>query len=90
MSLVFSACCGECADYSLVPTPKTVLGSNPCGGEIIRTYPDRPWGQLSLMYNEYQDFPGGKERLRNDAKLSPLLVPWSPKNTAILLLSYGP
>jgi len=26
-------------------------GSNPGGGEIFRTYPDRPWGPASLLYN---------------------------------------
>jgi len=38
----------------------TVWGSNPCGGEIFRTCPDLPWGPSSLLYNEYQVFPGGK------------------------------
>ena len=38
----------------------TVRGSNPGGGEIFRTYPDRPWGLPSLLYNGYQVFPGGK------------------------------
>ena len=27
------------------------LGSNPSGGEIFRTRPDRPWGLPSLLYN---------------------------------------
>ena len=30
------------------------------GGEIFRIRPDRPWGPLSLLYNEYRVFPGGK------------------------------
>jgi hypothetical protein len=38
----------------------TVRGSNPGGGEIFRTRPDRPWGQPSLLYNGYRVFPGGK------------------------------
>jgi len=38
----------------------TVRGSNPGGGEILRTCSDRPWGPPSLLYNEYQIFPGGK------------------------------
>ena len=38
----------------------TVLGSNPVGGEIFHTRPDRPWGPSSLLYNGYQVFPGGK------------------------------
>jgi hypothetical protein len=29
----------------------TVRGSNPGGGEIFRTCPDRPWGLPSLLYN---------------------------------------
>jgi hypothetical protein len=30
-----------------------VRGSNPGGGEIFRTSPDRPWGLTSLQYNGY-------------------------------------
>ena len=29
-------------------------------GEIFLTYPDRPWGLPSPLYNGYRDFPGGK------------------------------
>jgi len=46
-------------------------GSNPSGGEIFRTCPDRRWDPLSLLYNGYQVFPGGKERLGRDADPSP-------------------
>jgi len=35
-------------------------GSNPGGGEIFRTCPDRPWGPPSLLYNGYRIFPVGK------------------------------
>ena len=42
-------------------------GSNPGGGEIFRTCPDRPWVPLSLMYNGYRVFPGSKERSGRDA-----------------------
>jgi len=45
----------------------TVRGSNPGGGEIIRTRPNRTWGPPSLLYNEYRVFPGGKERPGPDA-----------------------
>jgi hypothetical protein len=38
----------------------TVRGSNPGGGEIFRTCPDRPWGPPSLLYNGYRVFPGVK------------------------------
>ena len=34
--------------------------SNPGGGEIFRTYPDRFRVRPSLLYNEYRVFPGGK------------------------------
>jgi hypothetical protein len=90
MSLFSSASWGEGSDYNLVPTPKTVRESNPSGSEIFRTRPDRLWGPLSLMYNGYHFLPRGKERLGRDAKPSPLLVPWSRKSTAMLLLSYEP
>jgi len=46
-------------------------GSNPGGGEIFCTCPDRPWGPPSLLYNRYQVFPGGKERPGRDADPSP-------------------
>ena len=38
----------------------TVRGSNPGGGEIFLTRPDRPWDSPSLLYNGYRVFPGGK------------------------------
>jgi hypothetical protein len=37
-----------------------IPGSNPGGGEIFLTCPDRPWGAPSLLYNGYRVFPGGK------------------------------
>jgi hypothetical protein len=37
-----------------------IRGSNPGGGEIFRTRPDRPWGPTNLLYNGYRVFPGGK------------------------------
>jgi hypothetical protein len=40
----------------------TGRGSNPGGGEIFRTCPDRPWDPPSLLYNGYRVFPGGKVR----------------------------
>ena len=63
----------------------TGRGSNPSGGEISRTCPDRPWGPPSLLYNGYLVFPGGKERPGREADPSPLLVPWSRKSKAIPL-----
>jgi hypothetical protein len=49
----------------------TVRGSNPDGGEIFCTCPDRPWGPPSFLYDEYRVFPGGRERPGRDADLSP-------------------
>ena len=46
-------------------------GSNPGGGEIFRTCPDRPWGPPSILHNGYRVFPGGKERLKRDADPTP-------------------
>jgi hypothetical protein len=46
--------------FPRLATGWTVRGSNPIGGEIFRTRPDRPWGQPSLLYNGYRVFPGGK------------------------------
>ena len=49
----------------------TVGGSDPGGGEIFRTCPDRPWGPPSLLYNGYRVFPGGKKQPGCDADPSP-------------------
>jgi hypothetical protein len=39
-------------------TSWTVWGSNPGGGEIFRTRPDRPWVPSSLLYNGHRvSFP---------------------------------
>jgi hypothetical protein len=46
-------------------------GSNPGGGEIFRTCPDRPWGPPSLLYNGYRVFLGGKVRPGRAAIHSP-------------------
>jgi hypothetical protein len=44
-----------------IATGWTVRGSNPGGGEIFLTRPDRPWGSPSLLYNRYRvSFPGVK------------------------------
>ena len=50
----------------------------PVGGEIFRTYADRPWGPTSLLYNGYRVFPGGKERPGLDADHSP------PSSTVVM------
>jgi hypothetical protein len=54
------------AEFTYI-TGWTVWGSNPGGGEIFRTCPDRPWGPPSLLYNGYRVFPGGKKRPERDA-----------------------
>ena len=38
----------------------TVRVSNPGGGEIFRTRPDRTWDPPNLLYNGYSVFAGGK------------------------------
>jgi hypothetical protein len=45
--------------------------SNPGGGEIIRTCPDRPWGPCSLLCKGYRVFPGRTERPGLEADPSP-------------------
>jgi hypothetical protein len=49
----------------------TVRGSNPDGGEIFRTCPDRPWGPPSLLYSGYRVFTGRKVWPGRDADPSP-------------------
>jgi len=43
-----------------IVTALTVRGSNPGGGEIFRTRPDRPCGPPSVLCNGYQVFSDGK------------------------------
>jgi hypothetical protein len=45
----------------------TVRESNPGGGEILRTRPDRPRGPRCLLYNVYRVFLGGRKRPGRDA-----------------------
>ena len=47
-------------NYARLTTGWIVRGSNPGGGEICSTRPDRPWVPPSLLYNGYRLFPGGK------------------------------
>jgi hypothetical protein len=42
-----------------IATVWPVRGSNPGGGEIFRTCPDRPWGPPSILCNGHRVFPGG-------------------------------
>jgi hypothetical protein len=48
-----------------------VRGSNPGGGEIFCTCPDRPWGPSNLLYNGYRVYPRCKERPGHDDDPSP-------------------
>jgi hypothetical protein len=60
-----------------IATVWTVRGSNPGGGEIFRTCPDRPWGPTNVLYNGYRVFRGVKSG--RGVTLTPytLIVPWS-------------
>jgi hypothetical protein len=60
-----------------------VRGSNPGGGENLRTCPDRAWGPHGFLYNGYRVFPGGK--VRQGRAADSLLVPRSWKSRAIPL-----
>ena len=51
---------GIAQSLSRLATGCIIRGSNPGGGEIFCTCPDGLWGPLSLLYNGYQVFPGGK------------------------------
>jgi len=48
-------------NFRRLATGWTVWGSNPGGGEIFCTCPDRPWGLTSLLYSGYWVFPGVKQ-----------------------------
>jgi hypothetical protein len=78
---------GMCSVVVLrLATGWTVRGSNPGGGEIFRTRPDRPWGPPSHLYNGYRVFPGVKSGRGVKLTTHPLLVRWWIKGCAIPLL----
>ena len=69
----------------------TVRGSDPGGGEIFRTCPDRPCRPPSLLYNGYRVFPGGKERAGRDADPSPTSSAVGHERVELYLyFPYGP
>ena len=69
----------------------TVRGSNPGGGEIFRTCPNRLWGPSRLLYNGYRVFPGSKERPGRDADPSPPSSAVGHERVELYLYSpYGP
>ena len=51
---------GFILDLNLGLRSPQVRGSNTGGSEIFRIRPERPWGPLSILYNGYRVFPGGK------------------------------
>ena len=53
-------------------------GSNPGGGEIFSTFPDRTRCPPSLLYNGYRVFSVGKERPERDAD------PSSPSSAVVM------
>jgi len=68
-----------------------VRGSNPSGGEIFHTCPDRPWGPPRLLYNGYRVLPGGKVLPGRDADPSPPSSAVGHERVELYLYSpYGP
>ena len=59
-SLPVSIRAGVAQSLQRLATGLTVRKSNPIGGEIFRTCPDRLWDTTSLLHNECCVFPGGK------------------------------
>jgi hypothetical protein len=55
-----SARAGIAQSVQRLNTGWTVRGSNPGGGEVFRTRPDRPWGSPCLLYSGYWVFSRGK------------------------------
>jgi hypothetical protein len=53
----------------------TVRESNPGGGEIFRSRPDRPWGLPSLLYNGYRVYFLGVKRPGRGVDHPPHLAP---------------
>jgi len=52
--LMVSSCLFINLPYQRLVTSWMVQGSNPGGGEIFHTHPDRPWDPPSPIYNGYQ------------------------------------
>jgi hypothetical protein len=52
--------CGIAQSVQGLATGWTVRGSNPFGGEIFRTLPDRPWGLPSLLHNGFSGLSRGQ------------------------------
>ena len=56
--IMFKKWTGVAQSVQRLATGWTVRGLNTGGGEILRTRPDRPWGQPSLLYNGHRVIPG--------------------------------
>ena len=68
-----------------------VQGSNPGGGEIFRSCPDRPWGPPSLLYNGYQISFWGLKRPGRGVDHPPSSSIKAKKRVELYLYSpYGP
>jgi hypothetical protein len=76
--------------YHRLATGWTVRGSNPGGGEICRTCPDRPWGPPSLLYNGTGSFAGVKSGQGAALTPHPLLVRGYERVELYLYSPYGP
>jgi len=75
------------AGIAHLATGWTVRWSNPGGGEMFRSCPDRPWGPPSLLCNGYRVFPGGKAA--GEWRWPPTLIyrrGWKKSRTIPLLL----
>jgi len=60
-------------------------------GKNFRTFPDRPWGPPSPLYNWYLVFPRGKERPGCEANPSPPSSAVGHERLELYLYSpYGP
>ena len=62
----------------------TVRGSNPGGGKIFRTRPDRPWDPPSLLYNGNQVSLPGVKRSGRGVNHPPHLAPRLKKKYSYL------
>ena len=65
-------------------------GSNPGGGDIFRTCPDRPWGPPSLLYSGYRVFPGVKSGRSVTLTPNPFKCRGQERVELYLYSPYGP
>jgi len=92
-TLLYSFVSGAGIEQSVwrLATGWKIRGSNPGGGEIFRTRPDRPWGPPSLLYNEYRvSFPGVKRPGRGVDRPPPFRVEVKERIELYLYSPSGP